>query len=204
MTQNSAGQNTAESAENVKSTQQDAAAAEANVATTTTVPTSVVPEDVANHPRYSAWCFAYQMKFDRQPFTTPELTEQDKSDFALWVELDSKASSVLEEAFKKALAHPLWKEYCVHAINEGAEGQLYNGGGLNDVEDVEAEIEAWNDFLKNKENQQDKSQMDDAATDMASAVASRPDEPSLCSKDSQMPSQPTSTPEVPCAPTLVS
>lgn len=148
------------------------------------MPASVVPEDVANHPRYSAWCFAYQMKFDRQPFTTPELTEQDKSDFALWVDLDCKATSKLEETFKKAIEHPLWREYCAHAVNEGAEGKLYFGGGLDDVEDLEAEMEAWNDFLKNKENHQDKSQVDDdAATDMASAVASP-------------------TPDVPCVPTV--
>ena len=86
--------------------------------------------------------------------------------------------------FQKAIEHPLWREYCAHAVNEGAEGKLYFGGGLDDVEDLEAEMEAWNDFLKNKENHQDKSQVDDdAATDMASAVASP-------------------TPDVPCVPTV--
>ncbi len=127
---------------------------------TTTVPTNVVvPEHVATHPRYSAWCLDYQMKFDRQPFTTPELTEQDKSDFELWADSDSKATAMLEQTISKAMEHPLWKEYCVDAINNGAEGQLYNGGGLADVEDVEAEVEAWNDFLKKKEiaPEQDKS-----------------------------------------------
>ena len=167
---------------------------------TTTVPTNVVvPEHVATHPRYSAWCLDYQMKFDRQPFTTPELTEQDKSDFELWADSDSKATAMLEQTISKAMEHPLWKEYCVDAINNGAEGQLYNGGGLADVEDVEAEVEAWNDFLKKKEiaPEQDKSKTGDdtvAAASAASAVtspslASPAEEPHLRSKDdSQVPS----------------
>lgn len=111
---------------------------------------ALVPELIAQHKRFSAWIFVFQERFHRVPFNAKEVIEEDTKNFWAWLESDLNTTAKQEEVIKKAFEHPLWKEYCLDCIENGAEDKVYYGGGISDIEDVSAEVEAWQSFLEQK------------------------------------------------------
>ena len=91
-----------------------------------------------------------QERFHRVPFNAKEVIEEDTKNFWAWLESDLNTTAKQEEVIKKAFEHPLWKEYCLDCIENGAEDKVYYGGGISDIEDVSAEVEAWQSFLEQK------------------------------------------------------